>query len=390
MLAAVMQEGWDGPRARQGAEGQAAAIAQTLPLGMTLDKVTDQAVNITSAVDEFMMKFAMALGVVLLVSLLSLGWRVGIVVAAAVPLTLAVVFLIMLETGRFFDRITLGALILALGLLVDDAIIAIEVMVVKMEEGMDRIKAAAYAWSHTCGADAVGNTRDDRRLPAGGLRALDGRRIRRQHLLGRGVRPHRLLDRRGGLHALSWRQDAARDQADRGGHHAIYGTPNYRRLRRLITFAVRRKFLISGVVGIAFALSLIGMSALKQQFFPTSDRPEVLVEVRLPEGASIETTTATVEKLEHWLRKQSEAKIVTSYIGQGAPRFFFAMAPELPNPAFAKIVALTPDAEAREALKHRLREAVSQGPRTRGQCARYSACVRTLLTVPGRVSGHGT
>ena len=96
-----------------------------------------------------MMKFAMALGVVLLVSLLSLGWRVGIVVAAAVPLTLAVVFLIMLETDRFFDRITLGALILALGLLVDDAIIAIEVMVVKMEEGMDRIKAAAYAWSHT-------------------------------------------------------------------------------------------------------------------------------------------------------------------------------------------------------------------------------------------------
>ena len=126
-----------------------AAIAQTLPLGMTLDKVTDQAVNITSAVDEFMLKFAMALSVVMLVSLLSLGWRVGIVVAAAVPLTLAAVFLIMLETGRFFDRITLGALILALGLLVDDAIIAIEVMVVKMEEGMDRIKAAAYAWSHT-------------------------------------------------------------------------------------------------------------------------------------------------------------------------------------------------------------------------------------------------
>src|SRR4051794_34381851 len=149
MLAAVMQEGWDGLALGKALRDKAAAIAQTLPLGMTLEKVTDQAVNISSAVDEFMLKFAMALGVVLLVSLLSLGWRVGIVVAAAVPLTLAVVFLIMLETGRFFDRITLGALILALGLLVDDAIIAIEVMVVKMEEGMDRIKAAAYAWSHT-------------------------------------------------------------------------------------------------------------------------------------------------------------------------------------------------------------------------------------------------
>src|SRR5437762_5489606 len=116
---------------------------------MTLDKVTDQAVNISSAVDEFMIKFFVALGVVLVVSLLSLGWRVGIVVAAAVPLTLAAVFVIMLDTGRAFDRITLGALILALGLLVDDAIIAIEAMVVKMEEGMDRIRAAAYAWSHT-------------------------------------------------------------------------------------------------------------------------------------------------------------------------------------------------------------------------------------------------
>src|SRR5215211_519688 len=120
MLAVVMQEGWDGLALGKALKERAAAIAKTLPLG-----------------------------VVLLVCLLSLGWRVGIVVAAAVPLTLAVVFLIMLETGRYFDRITLGALILSLGLLVDDAIIAIEVMVVKMEEGMDRIKAAAYAWSHT-------------------------------------------------------------------------------------------------------------------------------------------------------------------------------------------------------------------------------------------------
>src|ERR1051325_9691513 len=146
-----------------------------------------------------------------------------------------------------------------------------------------------------------------------------------------------------------------------GGHHAIYDTPNYRRLRRLITFAVRHKFVTSGIVAVAFALSVVGMGGVKQQFFPTSDRPEVLVEVRLPEGTSIETTTAAVEKLEGWLHDQPEAKIVTSYIGQGAPRFFFAMAPELPDPAFAKIVVLTPDAEAREALKHRLRDAVSKG-----------------------------
>lgn len=146
-----------------------------------------------------------------------------------------------------------------------------------------------------------------------------------------------------------------------GGHHAIYGTPNYRRLRALITLAVRHKFVTSGIVAVAFAPSVVGMGSVKQQFFPTCDRPEVLVEVRLPEGTSIETTTAAAEKLERWLHDQPEAKIVTSYIGQGAPRFFFAMAPELPDPAFAKIVVAAPDAEAREDLKHRLRQAVSQG-----------------------------
>lgn len=212
----AMKEGWNGLELGKALEEKTAGISRTLPLGMTLDKVTDQAVNITSAVNEFMLKFAMALSVVLLISLLSMGWRVGIVVATAVPLTLAGVFLIMLETGRFFDRITLGALILALGLLVDDAIIAIEMMVVKMEEGMGRVQAAAYAWSHTAAPMLSGTLVDDYRLPAGGFRAFLGRRIRRQHLLGRGVRLDCLLDRRGHLHALPRRQDAARDRTDRG------------------------------------------------------------------------------------------------------------------------------------------------------------------------------
>jgi len=361
MLAAVMQDGWDGLALGKALEHRTTAIAETLPLGMTLDKVTDQAINISHAVDEFMVKFAMALGVVLLVSLLSLGWRVGIVVAAAVPLTLAVVFLIMLETGKFFDRITLGALILALGLLVDDAIIAIEVMVVKMEEGMDRVKAAAYAWSHTAAP------------------MLSGTLVTVAGFLPVGFAPSTAGEYAGNIFwvvgfalIVSWivaviftpylgvKMLPAIKPVE-GGHAAIYNTPNYRRLRRLITFAVRHKFLTCAIVGIAFALSVVGMGGVKQQFFPTSDRPEVLVEVRLPEGTSIETTTAAVEKLEHWLDQQPEAEIVTSYVGQGAPRFYLALSPELPDPAFAKIVVLTPNAEAREALKHRLREAVAHG-----------------------------
>jgi len=146
-----------------------------------------------------------------------------------------------------------------------------------------------------------------------------------------------------------------------GGHHAIYDTPNYQRLRGAIKFAVRHKFVTCAVVGLAMALSVAGMGAVKQQFFPTSDRPEVLVEVRMPEGASIESTEAVVEKLERWLKERPEAAIVTSYVGQGAPRFFFAMAPELPDPSFAKIVVLTPDAGARETLKHALRAALAAG-----------------------------
>ncbi len=361
MLATVMQEGWDGLALGKALEERAAGIARSLPLGMTLDKVTDQAVNITSAVDEFMIKFAMALGVVLLVSLLSLGWRVGIVVAAAVPLTLAVVFLIMLETGRFFDRITLGALILSLGLLVDDAIIAIEVMVVKMEEGVDRIRAAAYAWSHTAapmlsgtlvtiaGFLPVGFARSTAGEYAGNIFWVVGFSLIVSWIVAVVFTPYL------GVKMLPAIKPVA------GGHEAIYGTPNYQRLRRVISFAVRHKVLTCGGVGLAFAVAIVGMSGVKQQFFPTSDRPEVLVEVRLPEGASIETTTASVEKIERWLADQPEAKIVTSYVGQGAPRFFIALSPELPDPAFAKIVVLTPDAETREALKHRLRQTVAQG-----------------------------
>lgn len=149
LLGVVMREGWNGLDLGKALENEVGSINEDLPLGISLNKVTDQAVNISSSVNEFMIKFFAALLVVMFVSFISMGWRVGLVVAMAVPLTLAIVFVAMLATGKNFDRITLGSLILALGLLVDDAIIAIEMMVVKMEEGFSRIAASAYAWSHT-------------------------------------------------------------------------------------------------------------------------------------------------------------------------------------------------------------------------------------------------
>jgi len=146
-----------------------------------------------------------------------------------------------------------------------------------------------------------------------------------------------------------------------GGHEAIYDTPRYNRFRQFLGLVIRRKWLVAGSVVSAFLVAVLGMGVVKKQFFPTSDRPEVLIEVQMPHGTSIEQTSAATAKVEAWLTKQPEAKVVTAYIGQGAPRFFLAMSPELPDPSFAKIVVLTPGEEAREALKLRLREAAADG-----------------------------
>jgi multidrug efflux pump subunit AcrB len=146
-----------------------------------------------------------------------------------------------------------------------------------------------------------------------------------------------------------------------GGHHAIYDTPTYNRFRRVLARVIHHKWLVAAAVVGSFVVAILGMGAVRKQFFPTSDRPEVLVELQLPYGSSIEETSGATKKVEDWLAKQSEAKIVTSYIGQGAPRFYLAMAPELPDPSFAKIVVLTGNEAEREALKDRLRRVGADG-----------------------------
>ena len=361
LLGIVMREGWNGLDLGKALELETAQINAGMPLGMTLSKVTDQAVNITSSVDEFMVKFFVALLVVMLVCFVSMGWRVGVVVAAAVPLTLAIVFVVMAATGKNFDRITLGSLILALGLLVDDAIIAIEMMVVKMEEGYDRIKASAYAWSHTAAPMLAGTlVTAIGFMPNGFAQSTAGEYTSNMFwivgiaLIASWVVAVAFTPYLGG-------KLLPQIKTVEGGHAAIYNTRHYNRFRVLLGSVIAHKWLVAGTVVSTFVIAVLGMGLVKKQFFPTSDRPEVLVELQLPYGTSIEQTNATAIKVEAWLRKQEEAKIVTSYIGQGPPRFFLAMAPELPDPSFAKIVVLTENQEARERLKHRLREAASEG-----------------------------
>jgi multidrug efflux pump subunit AcrB len=361
LLGVVMREAWNGLDLGKGLEAEAAAINAEMPLGMSLSKVTDQSVNIRTAVDEFMVKFFFALGVVMLVCFLSMGWRVGIVVAAAVPLTLAAVFIVMAATGKDFDRITLGSLILALGLLVDDAIIAIEMMVVKMEEGYDRIRAAAHAWSHTAAPMLAGTlVTAIGFMPNGFARSTAGEYTSNMFwIVGIALIASWIVavvfTPYLGVKLLP--NIAKRE----GGHEAIYNTRLYNRFRQLLGDVIRRKWLVAGSVLVAFFVAVLGMGVVKKQFFPTSDRPEVLVEVQMPYGTSIEQTSAAAAKVEAWLAEQPEAGIVTAYIGQGAPRFYLAMSPELPDPSFAKIVVLTQSQEAREALKLRLRQAVADG-----------------------------
>ncbi|KML67795.1 efflux RND transporter permease subunit [Pectobacterium peruviense] len=361
LMGVVMRDGWNGLDLGQALDTETTKINEGMPLGMTFTKVTDQSVNISSSVDEFMIKFFVALLVVMVVCFISMGWRVGVVVAAAVPLTLAIVFVVMEASGKNFDRITLGSLILALGLLVDDAIIAIEMMVVKMEEGYDRVKASAYAWSHTAApmlagtlVTAVGF------MPNGFAQSTAGEYTSNMFwIVGIAL-------------IASWVVAVVftpylgvkmlpNIKMVEGGHAAIYNTRHYNRFRQLLAHVIARKWVVAGAVIAVFTVAILGMGLVKKQFFPTSDRPEVLVEVQMPYGTSIEQTSAAAAKIEDWLSKQEEAKIVTSYIGQGSPRFFLAMAPELPDPSFAKIVVRTDNPEAREALKFRLREVAAEG-----------------------------
>ena len=389
LLGVVMRDGWNGLDLGKALDGEVTAIGAAMPLGMSLAKVTDQAVNIGAAVDEFMLKFLAALLVVMLVCFISMGWRVGIVVAAAVPLTLAVVFIVMAATGKNFDRITLGSLILGLGLLVDDAIIAIEMMVVKMEEGYSRIAASAYAWSHTAApmlagtlVTAVGF------MPNGFARSSAGEYTSNMFwivgiaLIASWVvavvfTPYL------GVKLLPELKHVA------GGHDALYDTPRYHRFRRLLGRVIARKWLVFCTVIGLFVLAVLGMAVVKKQFFPISDRPEVLIEVQLPYGSAIGQTSGAAAKVDAWLARQPEAKIVTAYVGQGAPRFYLAMGPELPDPSFAKIVVRTDSQQARDALKQRLRVAVAAGlaPEARVRVTQLVFGPYSPFPVAYRVSG---
>ncbi len=351
------------------------AITAELPVGVEVTQIANQPHIVDESVSEFVHTFIEALGIVLLVSFISLGWRTGIVVALSVPLVLAIVFMVMQAAGLDLHRITLGALIIALGLLVDDAIIAIEMMVVKMEQGFNRARAATFAWTSTAfpmltgtlvtaaGFLPVGFAKSSAGEYAGGIFWVVSLALLASWVVAVVFTPYL------GLKLLP-------DLAKPGAHadpDAIYDTRIYRALRRLIEAALRWRAAVVAVTVLMFVAAVMGFGLVQQQFFPTSTRNELFFEMRLPEGTAIGVTDATAQKAERLLAGDPDVVTYTTYVGQGSPRFWLGLNPVLPNPNFAQIVIVTKDLATRERVKARLEKAIADGavPEARARIDRF-------------------
>ena len=335
-------------------------IQAELPYGVELERVADQPATVSESLWEAERSVLEALVIVLAVSLLSLGFRTGIVVGLSVPIVLGAVAVLMLAMGWNLERVSLGSLIIALGLLVDDGIIAVEMMVVKMEAGWERVKAAAFSYSATAmprltgalitvaGFMPIGFAKSVTGEYAGGIFWIVGAAVIFSWFVSGLITPYlavKLLPKDFGQH-----------------HHGgdPYDTPFYRKLRRLIGLALERRWWVIGATVAALALALPGMKLVPQQFFPSATHPELIVELRLKEGASFAATTEQVKKMEAVLAKDEDVRYFTAYTGAGAPRFYLALNPELPNPGYAVFVVMTRDIEARERLRSRLMASVGE------------------------------
>jgi multidrug efflux pump subunit AcrB len=342
--------------------GATAEFMKAVPQGISVDMIADQPKVVEHAVGEFIHSFIEALAIVLFVSFLALGWRTGFVVAASVPLVLAIVFVVMEAMGLDLHRITLGALIIALGLLVDDAIIAVEMMVVKMEQGWDRVRAASFAWESTA------------------FPMLTGTLVTAAGFLPIGFANSAVGEYAGGIFWIvaialvaSWfvaviftpyiGVKLLPNVAVHHNHdpHAIYETRMYRALRSVIQWCVdhRVKTVLATVA--IFVASIVAFGHVQQQFFPLSERPELFLQLRLPEGTAFNVTEKAVKDAETLLRDDKDIGTYTAYVGQGSPRFWLGLNPQLPNEAFAEIVIVAKDVEARERIKAKIENAVADG-----------------------------
>ena len=333
-----------------------AALSAELPLGVGVHKVSDQAEVVEEAVGGFTRALFEAVVIVLIVSFVSLGVRAGLVVACSIPLVLAMVFVFMEYSGITMQRISLGALIIALGLLVDDAMITVEMMVTRLEEGDTLKEAATFAYTSTAFPMLTGTLVTVAGFVPIGLNASSA-----------GEYTFTLFAVIAVALLVSWvvavffapviavhiLKKNLKSKSDQPGRIA-------RAFDRGLLLAMRHRWWTIGLTLLLFAASLFGMRFVQNQFFPSSDRPEVLVDLNLPQGASINETRLQVDRLEATLKDDPDIARWSTYIGQGALRFYLPLDQQLQNPFYAQLVIVSKDLEARGRLMEKLRQRLRQ------------------------------
>ncbi|RQR38850.1 AcrB/AcrD/AcrF family protein [Burkholderia sp. Bp9143] len=356
-IGVTMQPGGDVIRLGKALDAESRNLQAQLPAGLKLTLVSSMPHAVSHSVDDFLEAVAEAVAIVLVVSLVSLGLRTGMVVAISIPVVLAVTALFMYLFDIGLHKVSLGTLVLALGLLVDDAIIAVEMMAVKLEQGYSRARAAAFAYTSTAFPMLTGTlVTVSGFLPIALAKSSTGEYTRSIFevsaiaLIASWFAAVVLIPLLG-YHLLPERKKHAHEAHLPDDHeHDIYDTRFYTRLRGWIDWCIERRFVVLLITGALFVVALMGFSLVPQQFFPSSDRPELLVDLRLPEGASFAATLRETERLEKVLDKRPEIDHSVSFVGSGAPRFYLPLDQQLQLPNFAQFVVTAKSVKDREKL----------------------------------------
>jgi multidrug efflux pump len=386
-IGVVMAKGFKVTDVGKDVEATYERFSSSLPYGVSVDQISNQPEVVTDAIGEFMRALIEALLIVLVVSFLSIGWRSGLVIAIAIPLVLSATFAIMYELGIDLQRISLGALIIALGLLVDDAMIVVELMERKLEEGLVKVDAASFAYTSTAFPMLTGTLITTAGfIPVGFAASTAGEYVRSLfYVVGIALVTSWFV----AVYFTPWLGNMILKQRQHAGsHHDVFDTRFYRRLRGTVGWAVRHRIIVLAMTLAAFFGSLYAFQFIPQNFFPQSSRPEILVDLWLPEGTSIRQVEKQAEALEARMMDDPDKRFIATYIGEGAPRFFLPLDQQLRNPNFAQLLVMANDEPARERLIAKMRKILAEDfPSIRAKVDRLFLGPPTGWPVQMRVMG---